>query len=205
MDGDLKPLMPRSSGMADAVARSADFVRPAPGRAKTVRWLVIVGTLLGLLLAGLYGFNRYREQAIANFFASNKPPPAQIAAVTATSESVPRFATGIGSLAAVHQVTITPEIGGRATAILFTPGASVKAGDPLVQLNDAPERGDLANYEAQARMAAISLKRSETLEQRQVVAQERVDQTKSLFDQAQAQILKTQAIIAQKLIRAPFA
>src|SRR5258708_33139972 len=97
MDGDLKPLMSRSSGMADAVARSADFVRPAPSRAKTVRWLVIVGTLLGLLLAGLYGFTRYREQAIANFFASNKPPPAQIAAVAATTGSRPSVASRIAS------------------------------------------------------------------------------------------------------------
>jgi hypothetical protein len=43
MDGDLKPLMSRNSGMADVVARSADFVRPAPSRAKTLRWLAIVG------------------------------------------------------------------------------------------------------------------------------------------------------------------
>src|SRR5215212_5576572 len=204
MDRDLKPLISRNSGMADAVARSADFVRPEPSRAKTVRWLVIVGTLLGLLLAGLYGFNRYREQAIASFFASNKPPPAQIAAVTATSESVPRFATGIGSLAAVHQVTITPEIGGRVTAILFTAGAEVKAGDPLVQLNDAPERGDLANFEAQGRMASIALQRSTALRERQYASQEAVDKDQMALDQARAGMLKTQAIIAQKQIRAPF-
>ena len=204
MDGDLKPLNLANSSMADTVARSREFVRVAPSRAKTARWLIIVGTLLGLLLAGLYGFNRYREQAIANFFASNKPPPAQIAAVTATSESVPRFATGIGSLAAVHQVTITPEIGGRVTAILFTPGATANAGDPLVQLNDAPERGDLANYEAQARMAAVTLARNTQLAARQVASRETVDQNQSQLDQARAQVLKTQAIIAQKLVRAPF-
>src|SRR5204862_573833 len=191
-------------GLADAGSRSGDCGRAAAPRAKTVRWLVIVGTLLGLLLAGLYGFNRFREQAIANFFASNKPPPAQIAAVTATSESVPRFASGIGSLAAVHQVTITPEIGGRVTAILFTPGAEVKAGDPLVQLNDAPERGDLANYEAQARMASVTLQRNSQLAKSQYASRETVDQNQSQLEQAQANITKTQAIIAQKLIRAPF-
>jgi multidrug efflux system membrane fusion protein len=203
MDGDLKPVNLRDRGMVDAVSRSGDFGRAAAPRAKTARWLVIVGTLLGLLLAGLYGFNRYREQAIANFFASNKPPPAQIAAVAATSESVPRFATGIGSLAAVHQVTITPEIGGRVTAILFTPGSSVSAGDPLVQLNDAPERGDLANYEAQVRMAAVTLQRNSQLAKSQYASRETVDQNQSQLEQAQANITKTQAIIAQKLIRAP--
>src|SRR5438270_572162 len=168
MDGDLNPLLSPDADMADAVARErTGATRPAAGRPKTLRWLLVVGVLLALVLGGFYGFNRYRAQAIANFFANNKPPPAQIAAVAATKEAVPRFATGIGSLAAVHQVTITPEIGGLATAIRFEPGASVKAGDPLLQLNDAPERGDLANYQAQARWAAVTLDRNSELAKRQ--------------------------------------
>jgi membrane fusion protein, multidrug efflux system len=211
MDGELNPLLPADAGPGDAVARErTDAASPpmdqtVPHRQHTVRWLLIVGVLLALVLGGFYGFNRYRAQAIANFFAQNKPPPAQIAAVTAKSAAVPRLAAAIGSLAAVHQVTITPEIGGRVTAVLFTPGATVKEGDPLVQLNDAPEQGDLANYQAQASLAAISLQRSQTLAQRQVGPQNTVDQNQSQLDQARAQIAKTEALIAQKLIRAPFA
>ena len=156
MDGELNPLVTADTETADPVGRERLHpARPAAPPAHTVRWLVIVGTVLAIVLGGLYGFNRYRTQAIQTFFAGNKPPPAQIAAVTATQEAVPRFATGIGSLAAVHQVTITPEIGGRVTAIQFEPGAAVNESDPLVQLNDAPDRGDLANYQAQARWAAV--------------------------------------------------
>src|SRR6266849_2925855 len=207
MDGELNPLLPADAGAGDAMARERTRSPSdrAADRPRTVRWLLIVGLLLVLVLGGFYGFNRYRTQAIATFFANNKPPPAQIAAVTAKSETVPRFAGGIGSLAAVHQVTITPEIGGLATAIRFEPGATVKAGDALVQLNDAPERGDLANYQAQERWAAISLQRSQSLAQRQNAAQSTVDQNQTQFEQARAQITKTEAIIAQKLIRAPFA
>ena len=205
MDGDLNPQLTADIRTADPLARDAGLPpRRAARRPKTGRWLVIVGVLLALILGGLYGFNWYREKMIASFFAGNKPPPAQISAVTATTEPVPRYAAGLGSLVAVHQVIVMPEIGGRVTAISFEPGASVKAGDPLVQLNDAPERGDLANYEAQARWATISLQRAQTLAQRQVVAQETVDQNQTQLDQARAQILKTEAIIAQKLIRAPF-
>src|SRR5437588_8987915 len=132
MDGELNPLLAPDTESADAIAhRRASTLRAPERRPKTLRWLLIVGVLLALVLGGFYEFNRYRSQAIATFFASNKPPPAAIAAVKATSEAVPRFATGIGSLAAVHQVTITPEIGGRVTDILFTAGAVVKAGDPL--------------------------------------------------------------------------
>jgi multidrug efflux system membrane fusion protein len=171
---------------------------------KTIRWFVIVGLLLAIVLGGLYGFNRFRQQAIATFFANNKPPPARISAVEVKTEAVPRFATGIGAVAAVHQVTINPEVGGRVTRIFFEPGAMIKAGDPLVQINDAPERGDLANYEAQARWAEITLQRSSQLAQRDFAARETVDQKQSQLDQARAEILRTEALIAQKLIRAPF-
>ncbi|HKS89187.1 MAG TPA: efflux RND transporter periplasmic adaptor subunit [Stellaceae bacterium] len=207
MDGDLKPLEARTEAhAADAVARERiDLPRPVARRPKTVRWLVIVGVILALVLGGLYGFNRYRERAIANFFAHNKPPPAQISAVKATSATVPHLATGIGSLAAVHQVTVTPEVSGRVEKILFEPGTLVKAGQPLVQLNDAPERGDLANYQAQARYAAVSLERAQALAKRQFGPQQNVDQTQAQLAEANAQIAKTEALIAQKLVRAPFA
>src|ERR1700757_3123954 len=129
-------------------------------RPNTVRWFAIMAVLLAVVLGGLYGFNRVRAQAITTFFANNKPPPAQVSAVEVKTEAVPRFAAGIGSIAAVHQVTINPEVGGRVTKIFFEAGTSVKAGDPLVQLNDAPERGDLASYEAQAHLAQIEVERS---------------------------------------------
>lgn len=206
MDGELDPYFSPGETNADVVARERGKApRPAADRPKTLRWLVIVGLLLVVVLGLFYGFQRFRERAIAEHFATTKPPPAEISAVTAVSAAVPHFASGIGSVAAVHQVTVTPEVGARVTAILFKPGAEVKAGDPLVQLNDDPDRADLANYEAQARWAAVSLDRAKVLAQRQAGPQQTVDQTQAQLDEARAQILKTQAIIAQKLIRAPFA
>src|SRR3954454_10629143 len=202
MDGER--MVPAEGLLRDRTRPERGVVGGAAARPpKPIRWMIIVGLLLTVVLGGLYGFNRFREQAIAAYFASNKPPPAQIAAVTATVEAVPRFANGIGSLEAVHQVTVTPEIGGRIPAINFTAGAAVKAGDPLVQINDAPERGDLANFEAQARMASIALQRSTALRERQYASQEAVDKDQMALDQARAGMVKTQAIIAQKQIRAP--
>src|SRR5260370_35798479 len=103
-----------------------------------------------------------------------RPSRWTIVAAEVSTDSVPRLAAGIGSVTAVHQVTISPEVGGRVTKVFFEAGATVKAGDPLVQLNDAPDRGDLANYEAQARWAETTLQRSSQLAQRQFEARETV-------------------------------
>jgi multidrug efflux system membrane fusion protein len=203
MDGDIK---------LDGDIRTAEInigapartAHAAPSRAKRTRWFVIVALALALVLGGLYGFNAWRAKMIAGFFANNKPPPAQISAVIAISAPVPHFAPGIGSLAAVHQVTVTPEVGGRVTEIDFESGARVKAGDKIIQINDAPDLGDLANYQAQARLATVTLQRAQFLAQRQNGPQTDVDTAQSQLDQARGLIQKTQAIIAQKTIMAPF-
>ena len=199
MDGELSPVV-RSD-----LAPAARVSRPPPSRVRRTVWFVGVLIVVALVLGGLYGFNAYRDKMIANYFAANKPPPAQISAVVATSEVVPHYASGVGSLAAVHQVTITPEVGGRVTEIDFEAGAVVKAGDKIIQINDAPDRGDLANYQAQERWAQVSLQRAQALAARQYGPQTDVDSSTNQLGQAQAMIQKTQAIIAQKNIRAPFA
>jgi multidrug efflux system membrane fusion protein len=203
MDGEISPVAPHE--IAPAFSPAARVPRPRPSRTRRAGWFIGVAILAALILGGLYGFNAYRNKMIANFFATNKPPPAQISAVVATSAVVPHYATGVGSLEAVHQVTVTPEVGGRITEIDFEAGAKVKAGDKILQINDEPDLGDLANYQAQARLAAVTLQRAQALVVHQYGPQADVDSAQSRLDQAKSMIQKTQAIIAQKEIRAPFA
>jgi multidrug efflux system membrane fusion protein len=123
---------------------------------------------------------------------------------TAKAEVIPNLLTAVGDLAAVHQVNVTSDANGRITEIMFKAGSSVKQGTPLVQLFDGPEQGDLANYKAQQRVAQISLDRAKQLAERQFGPQATVDNAQAAFDQASAGIAKTEAIISQKLVRAPF-
>ncbi|MGY4282161.1 multidrug efflux system membrane fusion protein [Bradyrhizobium sp. LM2.7] len=141
---------------------------------------------------------------IKQFFANNKPPPTAVSAAEAKSEVVPNLLTAVGGLAAVHQVDVSADVNGRVTEIKFEPGAHVEAGKPLVQLFDAAEQGDLANYKAQATVAQLSLDRAKQLASRQFGPQATVDQAQAAYDQAQAGIAKTEALISQKLVRAPF-
>src|SRR5437667_3902712 len=178
--------------------------KPRTRPARRVLWFIIVGSLLALLVGGLVWFNHFRNQMIAQFFANNKPPPVNVSVATAKPEVIPNLLVAVGELAAVHQVNVTSDVSGRITDIQFTAGSHVTAGTPLVQLYDAPDQGDLANFKAQATVAQLSLDRAKQLAARQFGPQATVDSAQAAFDQAQAGIAKTEAIIAQKLVRAPF-
>ena len=193
---------PDALGLAPADERQAS--RPRPSRRRLAVRLVVTVLLLGLVFGGLYGFDQFRAKKIAEFFANNKPPPTPVAMVTATSQSVPKFFTAIGTLAAVRQVMVSPEVGGRVTQIFFEAGGRTRAGEPLAQINDRTEQADLAAQQAQARLAELNLKRSRELLSRQAAAQATVDQQQAVLDEIRANIQKTQALIAQKLVRAPF-
>jgi multidrug efflux system membrane fusion protein len=177
--------------------------RPKPRRWKLIRRLIIMAALLVVILGGLYGFEKFKEGMIAGFFAAPQPP-VPVAAVTVTTAAMPRYLDGIGTVRAVHQVTVSPELNGRVVKIMFESGAEVKSGDPLVQLNDEPEQADLATFKAQARLAEVTLGRNRKLATQQYTAQQTVDQNESDLAVAQAGITHSQAVISQKLVRAPF-
>jgi multidrug efflux system membrane fusion protein len=178
--------------------------QPRKRPVRMVRWFIIVGLLLAALVGGFVWFNYFRGQMIAQFFANNKPPPTSVSISEARSEVIPNLLTAVGDLAAVHQVNVTSDVSGRITDIMFTAGSSVKAGSPLVQLFDGPDQGDLASFKAQATVAQLSLDRAKQLASRQFGPQATVDSAQAAFDQANAGIAKTEAIISQKLVRAPF-
>ena len=178
--------------------------KPRQRPVRMTRWFIIVGLLLAVLVGGLVGFNAFRTKMITQFFANNKPPPASVSVAEAKTEVIPNLLTAVGDLAAVHQVNVTSDVSGRITDIMFTPGATVKAGSPLVQLFDGPEQGDLASFKALATGAQMALDRAKQLAARQFGPQSTVDAAQATYDQANAGIAKTEAIISQKRVRAPF-
>lgn len=178
--------------------------KPKARPVRMVRWFIIVGLLLAALVGGLVWFNSFRDGMIKQFFANNKPPPTPVSIAEAKSEVIPNLLTAVGDLAAVHQVNVTSDVGGRITGIMFEAGSTVKSGSPLVQLFDAPDQGDLASFKAQAVVAQLSLDRAKQLAAKQFGPQATVDQAQAAYDQAIAGISKTEALISQKLVRAPF-
>ncbi|MGL4263115.1 MAG: efflux RND transporter periplasmic adaptor subunit [Afipia sp.] len=168
------------------------------------RWLIIIGGALVLLVGIIWGFNAFRSHMIAEFFKNNKPPPTVVAVAEAKSEVLPNLLTAVGDLVAINQVNVTTDVSGRVTEILFQPGSEVKAGEPLIQIFDAPDQSDLASYKAQTLAAQLALDRAKTLLAKSFGPQATVDQAQAAYDQGAASVAKTEAIISQKRITAPF-
>lgn len=179
-------------------------MRRPPSRLSRVVWVLIVLILMGAVLGGLWYFNEFRKGMIAKFLAGNVPPPVPVAVVEAKLSTVERTLPAIGSLQAVRQATVAPEVAGRVTRIHFESGARVKSGDPLIQLNDETEQASLLALKANSRLAEVSLERAVDLRRNSVGSQATVDQARSAYDEAVANIRKTEVAIAQKLVRAPF-
>src|SRR5260221_10508388 len=110
-------------GHADAAQMRETVGRAAPTLGKLIWRLAIMAVLLAVVFGGFYAYERFRETMTAQFFANMKPPPVPVVVVAATSQALPQSFGGIGSLVAVHHVTVSPEIGGRVTKIFFEAGA----------------------------------------------------------------------------------
>lgn len=165
---------------------------------------VIVLIIMALVAAALFGYQQFGKMMMGKFFAAMaNPPPSPVSMAEAVSQAVPRTLEGIGTIDAVRQVTIAPEVTGRVSDIQFEAGDVVKAGDVLVSMNADQENADLAIYQAQAKLAELNLNRSSKLVD---VAAPRstVDQFRASLDEARGAMARTEALIAKKAIAAPF-
>ncbi len=140
-----------------------------------------------------------------------EPPPAawapsavKVALAPVQRRTVPQVFSGIGELEAGRQVQVAAEVGGRVTRVAFESGLTVEAGQLLVQLNDAPEQAELIRLQAQLRNAETLYARARKLVAANAATQEQLDNALAARDMALGELRQTQAIIAQKSIRAPF-
>lgn len=159
--------------------------------------LLVAGSTLAIALLGV-------TSSTAAGDTEPSLPAIKVAVAQVAQGPLPNLLTGIGELEATRQVMVTAETGGLVTVIALRAGEAVRAGQTLVQLNDAPERGELARLQAQASNARSRLQRTRLLLPQQAATQEQLDEAQADFRQVQGDIARVQALIEQKRIKAPF-
>ena len=168
----------------------------------TKRMLIMLGGVLVLIAALAFGFYLHIQQLIAN---SPKPAPQTVTtAVVSALEWQPQLSS-VGTLTAVHGVDISSEVAGQVRKVNFKSGQDVKAGQVLLELNADSETAQLASLQAAAELAAITLKRDQAQLNVQGVSQAQVDSDAADVKSKHALVAQQQALVAKKIIRAPFA
>ncbi|MGA8031518.1 MAG: efflux RND transporter periplasmic adaptor subunit [Casimicrobiaceae bacterium] len=170
----------------------------------TAKRMIIMLVIAAVIVGGVVGFQQFKNTMIAKAIKGGANPPQTVSTTVARESTWQPTVEALGNLLASQEASLGAEVGGLVTAIHFDSGEKVRAGQPLVELNPAPLKAQLAQLEAQAALAELNLKRDEAQLKVRAIAQAAVDNDMATLKSAQAQVAAQKALIAQKTIAAPF-
>ena len=165
--------------------------------------LVLIGTMIATAVGGLFLFDTLRKRAAIEAAQANT----EIAAVAVVVRRIDAKASqqtidAVGTVVADQQVLVASETAGRVTRIHFESGEIVKAGAPLLQVNNAAKIKELERYRATAQLAQFSLERAKRLNG-QSMSRAEYEQHVAAYDESNALVAQTEAELALRLVRAP--
>jgi len=166
------------------------------------RLILMLGVVLVLLTA--LGFVKFRQIESAVHASAFQPPPEAVTSVVAQRGQWPVSMSVIGTMEAVHGVTVSADLPGTVARINFDSGKAVHEGDVLVELDTRQERAQLASLEAQSELARATFGRTQGLLDAGVISRQEYDQATSQQKATEANVAEIRATIARKTIRAPF-
>lgn len=177
------------------------------------RWAAVL--VVAIIAGAAYWFWQGREAASTPSATSAGPGPgggrpgrfgaalAPVQAATATSEAVPRYLSGLGTVMAANTVTVRSRVDGQLLAIHFTEGQQVKAGDLLAEIDPsqfnvalAQAEGQLAKDRATLANARRDLARYQQLVKTNLVSRQELDTQQSLVSETQGTIKADEAAVA---------
>ena len=127
-------------------------------------------------------------------------------------KDLPIWIEGLGTVAAVQQVTVRPQVDGRLDKVFFKEGQAVKAGDVLAQIDPRPfqvaleqAQGALARDKAQLDTAKKSFVRYQELQKQNLVAAQQVEQYEAQVGQYEGALKMDQAQIDQAKLNLDYA
>ena len=155
-----------------------------------------------LATVGTLKFRQVRAAVAHN--ASFQPPPEAVTTTVTREQSWPANLTAIGTVAAVHGVTVSADLPGVVDTIQFESGRRVAKGTVLAELDSRQERAQLAAAQSQLELAGLNLERARGLHESGILAQADFDRAVADHTQGEARVGELKATIARKTIRAPF-
>ncbi len=169
-----------------------------------LRFLVML-LLVGLVAGGLIGFQRFKAGILKQVVTSIRSQVPTVATAKVSIQEWQPTQTAVGSARASKGADLAAEIAGVVDQIEFESGQDVAAGTVLLKLRPNDDNAKLAQLQANADLANITLQRDQKQLAAHGVAQATVDSDAANLKVARAAVAAQQAIMAEKVVRAPFA
>lgn len=172
-------------------------------------WTVTGGLALALTGGGYYLLNRDAGKPDGEPSAAAAVAPAEkIATVEAERVAVDTVLDSIravGTLRPNEAVVVSPEIPGRIARLPFGEGDRVAAGDPLVELDAAILKAELAKWQSDFTLAEANRRRAMTLASKGTGTLRARDEAVAAYQAAQANVALARARLEKATITAPLA
>ena len=169
-----------------------------------VKRMLLMLAAVVVLLGGLAYVKYHQVQTAIAASKSFAPPPEAVTSIVAKQSAWPNTISVIGTMEAVHGVTVSADLPGTVAKINFESGKSVKAGDILVELDTRQERAQLTSLQAQHELSNLNYDRAKNLANAGVVSRQDYDRANADQRQTEANVSEIKATIDRKIIRAPF-
>src|SRR5262249_10147552 len=167
-------------------------------RKSMAKRMLLMLVVAAAVIAALGYFKLRQGEAADKGRKGFQPPPEAVTTIVAKQETWPSTLTVVGTMAAIHGVTVSADLPGTVEQIKFDSGKWVQAGDVLVELDTRQERAQLAAMEAQRDLTKINYNRMQQLVNEGVIS--RSDYDKATADQkaADANAPQVRATIARR-------
>lgn len=169
-----------------------------------IKRFIIALILLVIVCGGIVGFNLFRDKAIQDFFANMPVNPLTVSTVKVEPVTWTPGIEAIGTVSAARGVDLTVETTGIVKEILFKANEKVEQGQELVRLDDAVQKADLEAARTQEALDKQALDRAVALQRRGVGTEVTLDAARASWQTSTSQVAKLQAVLDQKLLKAPF-
>jgi len=176
----------------------------APPRAM-IKPIVIMLIAAVLLLGAIFGVQRFFGGMFKKGMAAAAAAPQAVSTIEAATSEWQPFIQSTGTLRAVRGADLSAQASGVVDEIAFDSGNEVPLGKILLRLKPNDDYAKLQQLQAAAELADQTYKRDLEQFAAQAISQANIDTDVSTLKSARAQVAAQQALIDEKIVKAPFA
>jgi len=166
---------------------------------------VIIVIIVAIVLGAVLGLQYFGGIMGKKMMAAAASAPQTISTIEAAASDWQSFIQATGTFRAVRGADLSAQAAGVVDEIAIDSGNEVPAGKILLRLKPNDDYAKLEQLKAAAELADQNLKRDKEQFAAQAIAQATIDSDMSSLKSARAQVAAQEALIEEKIVRAPFA